>query len=221
MTDLAIYDMDKTITRVPTYTPFLVHVAARRSPWRLLLLPLVGLSVAGYLLKIVDRARLKELNHRLLIGGEVRRAALAPYLVSFAEQTVRSNLRPGAREAIEADRAEGRMLVMATASYRFYARAIGDLLGFDHVIGTDHVEGADGAVCSAIAGENCYAAAKRQMVDAWLAESGIAPGRMRFYSDHVSDGPMFELADEPVAVNPDPALAAMAAQRGWRVEDWG
>ena len=47
MTDLAIYDMDKTITRVPTYTPFLVHVATRRSPWRLLLLPLVGVSVAG------------------------------------------------------------------------------------------------------------------------------------------------------------------------------
>ena len=40
-TDLAIYDMDRTITRHATYTPFLLHCAARRAPWRLLLLPFV------------------------------------------------------------------------------------------------------------------------------------------------------------------------------------
>ena len=219
--DLAIYDMDKTITRVPTYTPFLLHVASRRTPWRLALLPLVALSLLAYALKLLDRARLKELNHRLLIGRQVSNRALAPYLDSFAERVMRSNVRPGAREAIEADRAEGRMLVMATASYRFYSRAIGAKLGFDHVIGTDHVEGADGAVCAVIAGENCYAAAKRQMVDAWLGESGIEPAHMRFYSDHHSDGPMFDLADEPVAVNPDDKLAALARANGWRIEDWG
>ncbi|WP_343344096.1 HAD-IB family hydrolase [Sphingomicrobium sp. XHP0239] len=219
--DLAIYDMDQTITRVPTYTPFLIHVASRRSPWRLVFLPLVGASLLAYGLKLVDRARLKEINHRLLIGHTVSTGSLSPYLDSFAERVMRSNLRPGAREAIEADRAEGRMLVMATASYRFYSRRIGERLGFDHVIGTDHVEGADGAVCAVIAGENCYAAAKRQMVDAWIEEAGIVPGHLRFYSDHHSDGPMFDLADEPVAVNPDEKLAAMARANGWRVEDWG
>ena len=39
MTDLAIYDMDRTVTRRATYTPFLLHCAVRRAPWRLLLLP--------------------------------------------------------------------------------------------------------------------------------------------------------------------------------------
>ena len=37
MTDLAIYDMDRTVTRRATYTPFLLHCALRRAPWRLLL----------------------------------------------------------------------------------------------------------------------------------------------------------------------------------------
>ena len=36
MTDLAIYDMDRTVTRRATYTPFLLHCALRRAPWRLL-----------------------------------------------------------------------------------------------------------------------------------------------------------------------------------------
>jgi phosphoserine phosphatase len=43
---------------------------------------------------------------------------------------------------------------------------------------------------------------------------------VRFYSDHVSDRPVFEWADEAVAVNPDAKLRRLAAERGWAVEDW-
>jgi hypothetical protein len=58
ITDLAIYDMDRTVTRRATYTPFLIHCALRRAPWRLLLLPLVLLSMLAYVAKLIDRARL-------------------------------------------------------------------------------------------------------------------------------------------------------------------
>jgi hypothetical protein len=36
MIELAIYDMDRTVTRTGTYTPFLLHAAARlaRGGWR-------------------------------------------------------------------------------------------------------------------------------------------------------------------------------------------
>ena len=68
MTDLAIYDMDRTVTRRATYTPFLLHCALRRAPWRLLLLPFVVLSMLAYVAKLIDRGRLKEINHRLLLG---------------------------------------------------------------------------------------------------------------------------------------------------------
>ena len=44
---LAIYDMDRTVTRHATYTPFLLHCAVRRAPWRLLFLPLVIPVVVG------------------------------------------------------------------------------------------------------------------------------------------------------------------------------
>ena len=65
---LAIYDMDKTVTRRATYTPFLLHAARTRQPLRLLLLPLVGVTVLLYLARLIDRARLKEFNHALLVG---------------------------------------------------------------------------------------------------------------------------------------------------------
>ena len=223
MSDLAIYDMDRTVTRRATYTPFLLHCALRRAPWRLLLLPLVAGSMLAYVARLIDRAKLKEINHRLLLGGEVHPRDLKPLIESFAKRQLETNIRPGARRAIARDKAEGRRLVLATASYRLYADAIARRLGFDNVIGTGSVTGLDDRVHARIAGENCYGPAKMRMIVDWVEASGLrgAHGHVRFYSDHVSDQPAFEWSDEPVAVNPHDKLRRLAGQRGWAVEDWG
>lgn len=221
MIDLAIYDMDRTVTRRATWTPFLLHCAVRRAPWRLVFLPLVVLSMLAYVLKLIDRGKLKEINHRLLLGGETRKAVLQPLVESFAERTLSGNVRPGARAAIARDKAEGRRVVMATASYRFYAAAIARRLGFDDCIGTNSVLGLDERVHARIDGENCYGPAKLRMIEQWLAAHGLARAHVRFYSDHASDAPVFEWADEAVAVNPHDRLLRLARTRGWAVEDWG
>jgi HAD superfamily hydrolase (TIGR01490 family) len=221
MTNLAIYDMDRTVTRRATYTPFLIHCATRRAPWRLVFLPLVILSMLTYVLKIIDRGRLKEINHRLLLGGVTDKAALAPLVDSFADKTMANNIRPGARIAIARDKAEGRRVVMATASYRFYARAIADRMGFDDCIGTNSMLGLDEQVHARIDGNNCYGPVKLDMILAWLEQERLTRAHVRFYSDHASDAPVFDWADEAVAVNPHDRLLRLAATRGWAVEDWG
>jgi len=222
VSDLAVYDMDRTVTRRATYTPFLLHCAVRRSQWRLLFLPLVALSMLAYVLRLIDRARLKEINHRLLLG-HVHPRELKPLVESFADKQLTSNIRPGARAAIERDKAQGRRLVLATASYRFYSEAIAERLGFDDVIGTGSVIGLDERIHAKIDGENNYGPAKLRMIAAWVEASGLLGkhGHVRFYSDHVSDQPAFEWADEPVAVNPHGRLRRLAEQRGWAIEDWG
>jgi HAD superfamily hydrolase (TIGR01490 family) len=221
--DLAIYDMDRTVTRRPTYTPFLIHCALRRAPWRMLLLPIVALSMLGYVARAIDRGKLKEINHRLLLGGSIRRDQLAPLVDGFADAQVRSNIRPGARTAIARDRAQGRQVIMATASYRLYSEAIARRLGFDDVIATGSMIGLDERILARIDGENCYGPAKLRMVAAWVEQSGLTGkhGHVRFYSDHASDAPVFEWSDEPVAVNPHARLRRLAEERGWAIEDWG
>jgi HAD superfamily hydrolase (TIGR01490 family) len=223
MSDLAIYDMDRTITRHATYTPFLLHCAIRRAPWRLLFLPLVALSMLAYVGRLIDRARLKEINHALLLGRRIHPRELRPLVDSFADRQAITNVRPGARTALARDKAEGRRLVLATASYRLYAEAIADRLGFDDVIGTGSIIGLDERVHAKIAGDNCYGPAKLRMIAEWVEKSELkgAHGHVRFYSDHVSDQPAFEWADEPVAVNPHGKLRRLAEQRGWQIEDWG
>jgi HAD superfamily hydrolase (TIGR01490 family) len=222
MSDLAIYDMDRTVTKRGTYASFLVHCALRRSPWRFVLLPFALLSVLAYALRLIDRGRLKEINQELLLGREIHPRQLFPLIESFADKQVETNIRPGALSAIARDKAQGRRLVLATASYRLYADAIAERLGFDDVIGTGSIIGLDERVHAKIAGENAYGPAKMRMIADWVETSGLkgVHGHVRFYSDHVSDRPAFEWADEPVAVNPHGKLRRVAQQRGWAIEDW-
>ena len=219
---LAIYDMDRTVTRRATYVLFLLHAARRLAPWRLLLLPLAGLLTLAYALRLIDRARLKELNYTLLVGRGVAPERLAPVAESFAAEQLAGNVLPQARAAIEADRKAGRRLVLATASYELYAGAIGRALGFDDVIATRTQTDARGRVVARIDGANCYGGAKRDMVEAWLEGEGLAREavHIRFYSDHHSDAPMHRLADEAVAANPDARLARLAEAEGWEVVRW-
>ena len=222
MSDLAVYDLDRTITKRPTYTHFLIHCALRRQQWRLILFPLVVIAMLAYAIGLFDRSRLKEICQALLIGHKVHARELRPLAESFADATVANNIRPGARTAIERDRAQRRRLVLATASYRLYADCIARRLGFDDVIATGSVIGLDERVHARIEGRNCYGEEKMRMIAQWVEKSGLRGkhGHVRFYSDHASDAPAFEWSDEPVAVNPHAKLARLARERRWAVEDW-
>jgi HAD superfamily hydrolase (TIGR01490 family) len=222
MNRIAIYDMDKTITRRPTLMPFLFHAARTHHPWRVLLLPLVGIAVCFYLLRFIDRARLKTINHRLLLGGALTVAKAQALSASFAARTMHANIMADALAQIARDKGEGYRLVLATASYAFYVDGIGKALGFDDVIGTKSKADITGAILAKIDGENCYGPGKWRMVQAWMAANGLTREgcSIRFYSDHVSDAPAFEAADEAFAINPHAPLAAMAHERGWTVLDW-
>ncbi|HEX2762485.1 MAG TPA: HAD family hydrolase [Allosphingosinicella sp.] len=219
---LAIYDMDRTITRRATYTPFLLHAALSLAPWRLLLFPAVLLAMAAYALKLIDRGRLKEINYDLLVGGRVTPGRLEPVIEAFADKQIASNIMPGALAAIAEDRAAGRRLVMATASYRLYAAAIARRLGFDDVVATETRLDAKGRVVAKIDGANCYGAAKKDMIEAWLQREGLERDavHIRFYSDHVSDHHVHRWADEAVAANADARLVRLAKAQGWEVVDW-
>ncbi len=222
MIRLAIYDMDRTITRAPTFTSFLLHAARRRSPWRLLLLPVVGVAVSFYAMRLIDRATLKVWTHSLLVGPSILPQDLAPIADSFADKTLRKNILTDARARIAADHAAGYRLIMATASYRLYAEAIAHKVGFDATVATNTLAGLDTRVMAKIDGENCYGPAKLRMVTAWMHDAGIAreDAHIRFYSDHVSDAPAMDWADEAFAVNAHGPLRKLAKARGWTILDW-
>jgi HAD superfamily hydrolase (TIGR01490 family) len=222
MQQLAIYDMDKTITRWPTWTPFLVYAALTTAPWRLVMLPVAGVLALAYAAKAIDRARLKELTQAVMLGRSIPIARAQAVAQRFAGHVIKHGIYREARAQMAADRAEGCRIVMATASFAFYAKEIAARLGMDDVIATESAHATDGGLLAQIDGENCYGPAKLRMIEAWLRKRGWQRGdvRVRFYSDHVSDEPALAWADQGIAITPHPPLRALAASRGWRVIDW-
>lgn len=222
MHKLAIYDMDKTITAAPTWTRFLVAAARARAPWRLALFPAVGVAGIGYLLKRIDRAGLKQFSQRLLLGGALTPEEMAKVAEAFAEHEAAHGVLHGARARIAADRAAGYRIVMATASHGYYAAAIARRLGIEDVIATEAKRDGQGRILSLIEGDNCYGPVKLHRIESWMAGQAIPRGsaHIRAYSDHVSDAPMLDWADEGYAVNAHGPLRELAAEKGWPLLDW-
>jgi HAD superfamily hydrolase (TIGR01490 family) len=219
--EIAIYDFDRTLTRSGSYTPFLISWVVRRAPWRLLLVPLVAIVMAGNPLGLVSRDRLKAIMLALLLG-KPDRAVLAAHVDWFARWFMARQLRPGAAAQLAQDKAAGRVLVLATASFRFYAEPIGRSLGFDHVVATEVQRDRYGRVRAALDGPNCYGPHKVAMLAPVLeAIRAGRPARQWAYTDHHSDAPLLAQADHPLAVNPNAKLTRLAQARGWPIADWG
>ena len=221
MQKLAIYDMDRTITRRGTYTPFLFHMVFACAPWRLIFLPILPFGLIAYGLKLISRKGLKTFNQRMLLGSP-KLQDIQPHIETYADKVLSKNYFPLALEKIKADRLEGRRLVLATASYELYVNAIAERLGFDDVIATRLEVDESRHVLPKILGENCYDEAKLERIRAFLAEQSLVRDNLhiRAYSDHVSDAPMLEYADEAIATTPSPALRTLAKERGWEIVDW-
>lgn len=218
---LSVFDLDRTLTILPTYTPFLLFAARSRAPWRLLMLPLLMPVAILYALKIVSRRTMKQAMHRIALGGSLPEREAAEIADAFARRLIDRGLYAEGVALIDRERRSGRRIVLATAAPHFYTVALARQLKIADVVASPS-SWKDGCLVPAIDGVNCYGAGKRQMLESFLRQAGIdrTSAHIRFYSDHASDLPLFELCDEAVAVNPSPRLRAIAVARQWPVLDW-
>lgn len=218
---ILIFDLDKTITRFPTFPPFLWRAVRRTMPWRVpLFVGFLPLFI-GYGLKLLDRKGLKQAMHRLALGNALPRQRVEAIAQDFAAYMADGNLYGEAQQLIDDARDRGDRVIIATASNRFYVTALAHRLGVEEIVATESVWHGD-RLSPTIAGENCYGEGKRRMLNAYFVKAGIDPAdyRISFYSDHVSDLPVFEMSDHSVAANPSKKLRAVARQRGWEIQDW-
>lgn len=217
MQRIALYDLDRTVTRAPTFTPFLVHMAANGNPLRLLGVPLWVLAMIGYKAKLYGRKPLKQFGLALLVGRVVRSPALQPRIDAFVARQIARNIQPGARARIAADRAAGVRLVLVTAAPEIYAQALAEALGFETCIATRHRRDAEGNLLFTIDGANNYGAEKVARIEAWLAAESLARSQTHLtaYTDHASDAPILNFADAGVIVG-----RYARPQDGWAQVDW-
>lgn len=213
-----VFDLDRTVTHHSTFIPFLWFVAQRR-PHRLLLLPAILLTGVLYCLGLVSRGGIKFLMLTCIVGG-MPRATVERHAVAFVARCMKGGLRPGARQAIAKASAEGRTLVLATASFDFYVEPLAKQLGFHQIVATKAAWSKTGRLTGRIDGENCYGAEKLRRLEQAMPE--LKRGhRVTAYSDSHADLPLLSWADHGVAVNPSRRLRRQAEAAGFEILDWG
>jgi HAD superfamily hydrolase (TIGR01490 family) len=134
----------------------------------------------------------------------------------FLRERIEPRILPAARKLIENHKVD--LTAIITATNRFLTEPIAAEFGVEHLIATEP-EIVAGRFTGEVAGTPCMREGKVTRLEAWLASRGAALAEFAqswFYSDSINDLPLLERVTHPVAVDPDPKLAAAARSRGWR-----
>ncbi|GIG29843.1 HAD family hydrolase [Cellulomonas marina] len=209
----AFFDLDKTL--IATTTPAAFSAALRRTG---LLTRRAMLRAAraqtAFLLRgaTADRTeRLKQAMTPLVRGWDVD--VLTRAVADAAEESVRPLLSPEAVALVEEHHAQGRAVVVVSASPEEMVRPIAALIGADAVVASRmHV--VDGRYTGAVEWY-CYGERKAEAMRALAAEHGWDLAASYAYSDSVTDAPMLAAVGHAFVVNPDRALVGRARAEGW------
>jgi HAD superfamily hydrolase (TIGR01490 family) len=145
---------------------------------------------------------------------------VASMLQRFVDEVVAPMLRPSARDLVERHRERGDELAIVTATNEFITAPIAAAFGIPNLIATELERDDQQRVTGRIRGVPSLREGKIRRVQDWLHHRGQRLqdfDEVTFYSDSTNDLPLLERVHRPVATNPSPALADIAAARGWPV----
>ncbi len=128
-------------------------------------------------------------------------------------------VQPWAAQVLDAHRADGFPIVLATTSPYDLVRPLAEAMGFEAVVATRYVE-IGGRYTGAIEGSFVWGVGKRAAVGQWAADHDVRLSASHAYSDSFFDLPLLNAVGHPHVVNADPRLAAVALARRWPLEYW-
>jgi len=210
----AVFDLDRTL--VPTssarvYQRYMVDAG---------LAPSTGGSISEAYLKFFDIAgesgllmRAARYAPRTAKGWDVDATAEA---AEAAAAELADEVLPYAHQLIAEHRKAGRATIMATTSPDHLVRPLAELLGFDDVVAT-RWEIEDGKFTGELASRLVWRRGKLASVKEWALLNDVDIKASYAYSDSYFDAPLLATVKHPVAVNPDPRMAALALLKGWPI----
>jgi HAD superfamily phosphoserine phosphatase-like hydrolase len=187
-TDVVLFDFDGTLSCGDTNIEFAKY-CMRRSIYPWLFLPWMGVA---FIAKKINPGGVwwRENMRRFMTVGLVRK-----YSADFIKQHRRERFG-WAKERVQSERDAGRKVIMVSASPDYLLPALVRDMKFDAVF------------CSRTDPKKpwryeflCWGANKVRIMDQWATENKIIPNVVRAYSDHISDMPMMEIAQEQVWID--------------------
>jgi HAD superfamily hydrolase (TIGR01490 family) len=218
--EAAFFDLDKTLLPGSSLFPLaremyrqkyftlrdLARLASDQLRYRL-----IGAESEGPM----ERARAASLS---AIKGRSRED-MAEVGLAVAREELIPRLYPQAVELLSRHKRAGREVYIASSSPEDYLVLLARELGIDGVVGT-RAEVVDDRYTGELDGPLIHGPEKAERVRQLAADRDIDLAHSFAYSDSINDLPLLELVGNPVAMNPDLKLRAIARQRAWQVLDF-
>lgn len=219
--NIAIFDLDYTLTKKGTWGRFVASTVKSRPHLWLPILFSMAKNQWLYKLGKAPRCGVKKSMMRLSIVGWPQEK-VEDYAAAFAYKEVDKGLRPGGLKALQAHRAAGDTVIIASAAVDAVVKPISELLGIEHYIATNMAyEG--GKLTADFSSKNCYGAEKLTRMKAYLKQNPALQHNhtiITMYSDSHSDLDILLWADVGIAVDPSKKLELLASHHGLKVVNW-
>ena len=137
----------------------------------------------------------------------------------FMNEIILPAVKPSAMALVKQHQAAGDHVMIVTATNEFVTRPIATAFGVSELIAVELARNAQGWITGEISGTPSFKEGKVTRIAQWLAARNLnwSDVHISFYSDSINDLPLLEMAQTPVATNPDARLRQLATDRGWRI----
>ena len=140
------------------------------------------------------------------------------YLLQLRQQFIDEKIKPiitqTGKKLIDESQAEGKTVIIATATNDFVTRPIADLFNVKTLIATEF-EIQNNNFTGNVLGEPCFRDGKLNKVKKWINENDYNLSKTSFYSDSFNDLPLLEQVKHPVIVDGDDKLLEIGKNNNW------
>ncbi|MFD2178477.1 HAD family hydrolase [Veronia pacifica] len=144
---------------------------------------------------------------------------IAELVDECVESKILSTVYPQARTLIETLRAQGKEMLIISASSSFIVEGVGKRLGIPVALGVD-LEKSNGCYTSKVRGVPSYKEGKVTRLKSWIAAQNKTFDSIHFFTDSINDLPSCLNADFVYLVNPCPKLREYAKDTQWEILNW-
>ena len=218
MTAAAFFDLDRTL--MSGSSAYYFGKASYREGLRPLHL-LIGDAAGSIVFKLFGASDEKsaQLRDRILESVKGQKAETFRSMAPGVIEEIIPRIRPEAQALLDMHAAAGRDVYIVSASPIEIVGELARALDITGALATVS-EIRDGVYTGRLEGPFCYGEGKAVVMRKLMADRGYDSERCYAYSDSASDLPMMQLVGNPVAVNPDRAMMAVAHRRGWPVVEF-
>lgn len=210
---IVFLDMDKTLLSVSSGTSYVKYLWKRGGVTTRELL-YTGYISLQYSLGLLDFPKaMAELGKKVKDGSATQTRLLQ---LQFFKDYLVHKIAPKAVERAHQHVQQGEKVILLSASTQFAVQPVAEHVRLP--FRCTELEVIGDLVTGRIIGDHCYGEGKRLWAKRIADEHNISLKKCTVYTDSISDRPILEAVGNPVAVNPDRKLRALAQERNWKIE---